>query len=323
MTLRWPIALASLAGLLAAVWAMGRAGFAHLAHSVAQVGVGGFLLFCAASLILSFILGAAWWAAMPGERPARLPLFAWARIAREGANDLLPFSQIGGLIVGGRVLTTAGLPAARTYAAMVVDLTTEMASQVAVTLFGVAALGSILVDGQRHQVGPAAWVGVGLSIVITGAFIGLQRPLLEVASRLAQKMLPDAPIDFGRLHAELQTIYARKGAVALSFLLNLAAWLFAALLADMALELIGEPIAFWRIVALESLIFALRGAAFLIPGAIGVQEAGYVLLGPIVGLGPDAAVALSLVKRARDVAIGLPALLIWQASEMSARKARI
>lgn len=320
MTLRWPIALATLAGLAAAIWAMGRAGFTNLAQSVAQVGPGGFLLFCAASLILSLILGAAWWAAMPGERPARLPLFAWARIVREGANDLLPFSQIGGLVVGGRVLTRAGLPAARTYAAMVVDLTTEMASQAAVTLFGVAALGSILIDGNRHAVGPAAWAGVALSIAITTAFIGLQRPLLKIASGLAQKMLPDAPIDFGRLHAELQTIYARKGAVALSFVLNLAAWLFAALLANLALELIGEPIAFWRIVALESLIFALRGAAFIIPGAIGVQEAGYVLLGPIVGLGPEAAVALSLIKRARDVALGLPALLIWQAGEISARR---
>jgi putative membrane protein len=318
-TLRWPIVLATIAGLAAAVWAMGRAGFANLAHSVAQVGIVGFLLFCAASLILSLILGGAWWAAMPGERASRLPLFAWARIAREGANDLLPFSQIGGLIIGGRVLTAAGLPAARTYAAMVVDLTTEMASQAAVTLFGVAALGSILIDSDRHHVGPAAWAGVALSIAITGAFIGLQRPLLKFASGLAQKMLPDAPIDFGRLHAELRSIYARKGAVALSFLLNLAAWLFAALLANMALELIGDPIAFWRIVALESLIFALRSAAFVIPGAIGVQEAGYVLLGPLVGLGPEAAVALSLVKRARDVAIGLPALLIWQGAEMGGR----
>jgi putative membrane protein len=321
-TLRWPIVLATIAGLAAAIWAMGRAGFANLAHSVADVGITGFLLFCAASLVLSLILGAAWWAAMPGQRPGRLPLFAWARIAREGANDLLPFSQIGGLIVGGRVLTAAGLPAARTYAAMVVDLTTELASQVAVTLFGVAALGSILIDSDRHHVGPAAWVGVGLSVAITGAFIGLQRPLLKLASGLAQKMLPDAPIDFGRLHAELRSIYAHKGAVALSFALNLAAWLFAALLAAMALELLGDPIAFWRIVALESLIFALRSAAFVIPGAIGVQEAGYVLLGPLVGLDPEAAVALSLVKRARDVAIGLPALLIWQGTEVGARRAR-
>lgn len=314
--LRWPIALATIAGLAAAVWAMHRVGFTGLLHAIDRMGWMGFLAFCAASLVLSLILGAAWWASMPGQPIRRLPLFAWARIAREGANDLLPFSQIGGLIVGARALTRLGLPGPRTYAAMVVDLTTEMASQVAITLFGVAAIASILIDSQRHAVGPAAWVGVGLSIAMTGAFILLQRPLLKLADGLAQKMLPDAPIGFDRLHVELGSIYANKGAVALSFLLNLAGWLYAALLASIALSLIGEPIAFWRIVALESLIFALRGAAFVIPGAIGVQEAGYALLGPLVGLGPEEAVALSLIKRARDIAIGLPALLVWQALDV-------
>jgi len=314
--LRWPIALATIAGLAAAVWAMDKVGFAGLLHAIDRMGWAGFLAFCVASLVLSLILGGAWWASMPGQPLRRLPLFAWARIAREGANDLLPFSQVGGLIVGGRALTRLGLPGPRTYAAMVVDLTTEMASQAAVTLFGVAALASILIDGNQHRVGPAAWIGVGLSVAITAAFVLLQRPLLKLADGLARKLLPNAPIPFDRLHEELGDIYARKGAVVLSFVLNLAGWLYAALLAGMALSLIGEPIAFWRIVALESLIFALRSTAFVIPGAIGVQEAGYVLLGPLIGLDAEAAVALSLIKRARDVTLGLPALLVWQALDL-------
>ena len=314
--LRWPIALATLAGLGAAFWAVGLVGFGALLHATGRMGWGGFAGFCAASLLLSLILGAAWWASMPGQPPGRLPLFTWARIAREGANDLLPFSQVGGLIVGARTLTRHGLPGPRTYAAMVVDLTTEMASQAVVTLFGVAALASILIEGDRHQVGPAAWIGVGLSIATAAAFVLLQRPMLKLAGEIAQTMLPDVPIALDRLHEELSDIYAHRVAVVLSFLLNLAGWLYAGLLASMALAMIGEPIAFWRIVALESLIFALRGAAFIVPGAIGVQEAGYVLLGPLIGLGPETAVALSLVKRARDVAIGLPALLVWQALDL-------
>jgi putative membrane protein len=314
--LRWPIALATLAGLAAAIWAMDDVGFRGLLHAIDRIGWIGFLAFCVASLVLSLILGAAWWVSMPGQPAGHLPLFAWARIAREGANDLLPFSQVGGLIVGARALTRHGLPQARTYAAMVVDLTTEMASQAAITLFGVAALASILINGNRHAVGPAAWIGVGVSIAITAAFILLQRPMLKLAGGLAQKMLPNAPIAFDRLHEELSAIYAQKGAVVMSFLLNLAGWLYAALLASMALAMIGEPIAFWRIVALESLIFALRGAAFVIPGAIGVQEAGYVLLGPLIGLPPETAVALSLIKRARDVTLGLPALLVWQVLDL-------
>ena len=60
---------------------------------------------------------------------------------------------------------------------------------------------------------------------------------------------------------------------------------------------------------LESLGQAVRGAAFAVPGALGVQETGYVLLAPLAGLTPDVALALSLAKRVRELLLGLPGLL--------------
>jgi len=60
---------------------------------------------------------------------------------------------------------------------------------------------------------------------------------------------------------------------------------------------------------LESLGQAIRGAAFAIPGALGVQEGGYLLLAPLAGLPSDAALALSLAKRTRELLLGLPGLL--------------
>jgi hypothetical protein len=66
----------------------------------------------------------------------------------------------------------------------------------------------------------------------------------------------------------------------------------------------------WRdAFVLESLGQAIRGAGFAIPGALGVQEGGYLLLAPLAGLAPDAALALSLAKRARELLLGLPGLL--------------
>jgi hypothetical protein len=49
--------------------------------------------------------------------------------------------------------------------------------------------------------------------------------------------------------------------------------------------------------------------------AVGVQEGAYIILGAAFGLTPEMALALSLLKRARDLAIGLPALGVWQAEE--------
>ena len=58
-----------------------------------------------------------------------------------------------------------------------------------------------------------------------------------------------------------------------------------------------------------------RSAAFTVPGAIGVQEAGFVALGLVLGLDPSTALALGLIRRARDLALGLPALAVWSAIE--------
>jgi len=66
---------------------------------------------------------------------------------------------------------------------------------------------------------------------------------------------------------------------------------------------------------IESLLYAIRTVAFAIPNAVGVQEGAYILLGGSFGLTPEMGLALSLLKRARDLAIGLPALGVWQALE--------
>lgn len=301
------------------LWAMGTVGVSALVQAALRMGGGGFLLFCLASIGLYALLGAAWWASSPGEPLARWPLFTWARLAREGANDLLPFSQIGGLVVGARTLVRSGLKPARVYAAMVCDLSTEMVSQAVFTLLGLVALGTALTGGTGTRLTPLAWAGVAASVAMAAAFVLLQRPMLRWGAALAGKLLPAGAVALEDVQAELRDIYGRRRAVGLSFLFNLAAWFAASALGALALGLIGEPLPVWRVVALESLIFALRGVAFLIPGAIGVQEAGYVLLAPLVGLDPQAAMALSLVKRARDVALGLPALIAWQAIDMKPR----
>ncbi len=56
--------------------------------------------------------------------------------------------------------------------------------------------------------------------------------------------------------------------------------------------------------------------AFLVPVNAGVQEAGYAGLGAIFGIAPELSLAVSLVRRARDLALGVPILLVWQFLEM-------
>ena len=52
---------------------------------------------------------------------------------------------------------------------------------------------------------------------------------------------------------------------------------------------------------------------WLVPGALGVQEGALAVLGALFGVPLPAALALSLIRRGRDLALALPVLALWQA----------
>jgi putative membrane protein len=315
--LHWPVLAATSLGLALALWVIGSVGFAAIAQGGARLGIGGFLLLLSCSIGVLGLLGAALLAATPGEPIRRLPTFIWSRITREGASDLLPFSQFGGLVVGAKTLTDSGLAPPRVYAAMIGDLTTELISQLLITLFGLWAVGSVLLHSTAApSLWPLIWSGFGATVAITLAFALLQRPALRLAGLLLTRLLPGVQVAIEAVLGEIARFYRSPGAVSATFLLNLLAWIASAACAWLPLALMGETISLSQVIALESLIFALRSAAFVVPGALGLQEAGYALLGPLFGLDPATAVTLSLIKRARDISIGLPALILWQVAAL-------
>lgn len=301
-------------GLIGAAWIVGSVGVAPVAAAVGAIGAAGYALYVAYTLVVLALLGVAWWAVAPGG--GGVGRFVWARTVREAATDVLPFAQIGGLVVGGRVLTGRGVAPDLAYGSMIADLTTEMASQLVYTLFGVAAL-VLLLGGTFDRGGVLALAlgGTALTLAILAAFALGQRPLLGLAARLGAGMLPASVAPMLGVEARLAAIYARRRGVALSFAANLAAWAAAGGGAWLALRLSGIHAGLAAVLAIEALIFAVRSIAFVVPGALGVQEGAYVLIAPLFGVDPQVAVALSLLKRARDLTIGVPALLIWQAGE--------
>ena len=301
------------------MWAFGSTGFDSVVAIARRFGVEGFLLYCLYSLGVFVVLGGAWLAAASGEAFNRLGVFVWARLIREAASDLLPFSQIGGIVVSTRMLTASGIAGPRVYASLIVDLTTEMASQLIFTLFGVAVVASILMGGgQGASLRTPVLGGGAMMVALMAVFVLAQRRLLPLAGRIAQHVLPGSVAATQEIGAELRAIYARRGRIVLSFALNLAAWGASAAGAWIVLRLMDVELSIWTALAIESLIFALRSAAFAIPGGIGVQEAGYALAAPLLGLPPESALALALAKRARDLAIGLPTLMVWQVAEARA-----
>ena len=85
----------------------------------------------------------------------------------------------------------------------------------------------------------------------------------------------------------------------------------------------GGSITVNEAIVIESLMQAVRGAAFAIPGALGAQEAGLILLCGMFEIPPDQALALSLIKRAADLIVGVPSLIALQILEGGRLKATL
>jgi putative membrane protein len=239
------------------------------------------------------------------------------RFVREGANALLPLAQIGGDFIGARCLALRGVRGPLAAASVIVDVLMQAASQLVFALIGLVLL--IAIGGNELIVWPVA-IGLALALPALGGFVLVQG---EHGQRLIKWVLGAVAGDrqwltFGAiddLFARLDTLYANRRGLIQSVVWHLGGWFVGATEVWLVLTFMGYSIDFGDAVLIESLMHAVRGAAFAVPGALGAQEGGLIILCAIFGVPPEAALALSLVKRLPDLVLGVPGLLAWQMME--------
>jgi hypothetical protein len=83
---------------------------------------------------------------------------------------------------------------------------------------------------------------------------------------------------------------------------------------------VGHPVGPLEAVILESLAQAVRSAGFALPGGLGAQEGAILGGGVLLGIAPDLALAVALIKRARELAYGLLGLVAWSLSGIAGRQ---
>jgi putative membrane protein len=246
---------------------------------------------------------------------ARLP-FIWARLVRDGAAEVLPLSQIGGFVLGARALVLAGELPSFASASTVVDVTLELIAQLFYTVLGLALL-AWLRPGSAIE-GPAI-AAVAAMAVLASLFILAQRRGVGAAERLIARLgaalLGPRPPGGNTLRAAIADIHRRPRALAAGIVLHLLAWVMVGGETWLILSFIDSKVGLAEALVIDSLLSGLRSVAFMVPQALGVQEGAYVLLGGLFGVTPEAALAMSLIRRARDFTIGAPALIAWQVIE--------
>jgi putative membrane protein len=307
--------LAMLAGLGAIVALIAYQGFADIARVMATAGWG-IALVTAFHLVPLAASALAWRAAAGAVAEGKIWVFLWARLLREAVNGLLPVAQIGGDVVGARILTFHGSRAPVAGASVLVDLTLEFLTQIVFTVIG---LGLLLALGGGAMTG---WVVAGLAVATVAAvgFVLAQRwGLFLLLERLLERMAGflnwPALGSLTDLHDTVMTIYRDRRAMIGATLWHLAAWFLGAVEVWLACRILGAEVSFAEALVIESLGQAVRTAAFFVPGAYGVQEGGFMILALHFGLAPEIGLSVSLIKRVRELVLGAPAMLAWQLVE--------
>jgi putative membrane protein len=305
--------LAAVAGLSLIAALVFHFGPQAVARPLIAVGWTGFAAVCSIHLALVAVMGIAWGVLMPGTS---LWVPVWGRLVRDSGSELLPLSQIGGYVLGARAVTLAGVDGTTATASTIADVTLELFGQLAYTALGLSSL--IYVEPDAAIATPVA-IGLVAAALVAVGFLVVQRRGFDLLDRFARVLgrgwADKTAAGAAALHTALTAIYRRRRRVFSSFVLHLACWIASTLEAWVALRLAGASLGFATVLVIESLLYAARSIAFAVPNTVGVQEGAYILLGASFGLTPETALALSLLKRARDLTIGVPALVTWQLLE--------
>jgi putative membrane protein len=301
------IGLAVIAGLVI------HFGAGAVIHSLLTLGARGFATVCFLQLLVIAVMGIAWWVLLPGTSAWA---GIWGRLVRDSASEVLPLSQVGGYLLGARALALCGVSGNRAAASTIVDVTLEFFAQLAYTAIALAWL--LHLDPQTRFAAPTGF-GLVVACGLAGGCLVAQRRGFRLLDRFAGALgrgwVERTAAGAAALHDAIAEIYTRLAAVWGSLVLHLACWVASAAEIWLALRLMKAPLGFGVVLVIESLLYAIRSVAFAVPNAVGVQEGAYILLGAGFGLTPEAALALSLLKRGRDFAIGLPALGAYQLIE--------
>jgi putative membrane protein len=259
-------------------------------------------------LLLSAI---AWRGLLPGQRGAAAAFYR-LRIIREGIDSLLPVAQVGGEIVGARLLARRGVALSRAAASVVVDVTVELLTQLLFLLAGLLTLALLRAAGAATGLKLLLAAAAIAALFLLAQRLGLLRMIETLTSGVARRWPSLAGLSLDGLHDCAVRIYRQPGPMLRGAALHFTAWIAGCLESWAVLHAMGVKVSPAQALVIESLGMAGRSGGFAIPAALGAQEGGFVLAAAAVGVALAPALALSLVKRLREILVGLIGMALWR-----------
>jgi putative membrane protein len=203
---------------------------------------------------------------------------------------------------------------------VVVNITLSVFTQTVFTFIGLNLL--IAATGRWNLWGPAI-AGAPVAIAAVAGFytfqrLGMFRLFGSIISRCSKDPKWTAMLGKGGdIDQAVRGVYSDRGSILMCVFCEMASWFVGAVEVWIALCALGIPGGFPQAIVLEGVAQGVRSAMFFVPGALGIQEGGYVVVGRLLGIPEEMGLALALIRRVRELAFGVPGLIAWQIIEGS------
>ncbi len=248
----------------------------------------------------------------PGRR-AGLGYLFWVTTVREAVDRLLPVASVGGSVIGVRLVRARGLPTATVGATVIVEIVLTLIVSYVFTAGGLLLLLGMRDAGQTYrQLAFAFLLSVPAPFIVFfllryGAVF--QRLYKFLRPLVGTRLSVDA---IGALDDQVRAILRRSRTLSVTGALQLAALMSGSSEIWFVLRLFGHPVTGGQALAMESMALAVRHVAFVVPAGLGVQEAGLIVVGQLVGIDAGLALSVSMAKRMRELLWGVASLASWQ-----------
>ena len=259
----------------------------------------------------------AWSQTLPSSKPPFLTRFR-IRWAGESVNNLVPTAYVGGEAAKVMLLRPYGISAHDGTVAAVVSRTGQTVAQLFFIVGASAVFFQLANDQPKLRLGILfILVGgvVGVGLLFCAQKIGFFKMFWAIAGAL--------PFRLSRLEArkakllELdQTIFGfyRKHTAKFyrSTALYLCGWMLDTLEIYLVAHLLGLPVTWPQALVMEAFTGVAKVLGMWLPGSLGVQESGIILIGKLVGLPDPFVAAYALIRRARELTFaGIGMLLFY------------
>ena len=314
--MRWAMLL-GLLGLALATGLIVWSGFDAVLQALAQAGLVGIVVTSLFHLCSMLVASYGWMILLtPASRPG-WGFFLYMLWLRVSVNNLLPVARIGGEVVAVRVMMQRGIRRGPAISSTVVETTVSVIGQFAFTLLGVALF---LMQFSNRDLALQLLLGLLISLLLLGAMIYVQRLgafgiLTKIFTLLFRDKWQKFAGNTAALDRAVHVLYRRRDRIIWCTIAQFVGWLLGSVEIWLALHFIGHPLSLAECIMIEAVVQAAGSAAFIVPGALGVQEAAFLLFGQMLGLTPENAAALAIIRRCRDLLLYVPGLVAWQIQE--------